>query len=194
MKTATIVPVEPAAAEDIKPTEVAEKPPDKPEKPDKPKAKDPEIPRDSTTIKSIRAEEEKSLKEWLDSIGVTGAFQVQIHRHKPEHVMINGKSVDTKGHLETVEDFIDEEYLKRQHGGGTYYLKVATRGSEGESFQYRKGFHRTVTIAGDPRVDRLPGNAPMPATAATQGSDGGPAVAKLAPLAPFTRGTPLGSM
>jgi hypothetical protein len=138
------------------------------------------VERLSPTMRAIEAEEEKSLKDWLDSIGTQGAYRVQLSREKPTHALVNGKQVETKGFLETYEHSLTEEDIQREHGGGTYHLKITQQNKTG-AYVYGKGMHRTVTVAGDPKTDRLPGNAPpLPvATAATTAGEN-PTVVKMA--------------
>jgi hypothetical protein len=140
----------------------------------------PPVERQSTVMRAIEADEEKTLKDWLDSLGTQGAYRVQVSREKPTHVMVAGKQVETKGFLETYEHSLTEEDIQREHGGGTYHLKI-TRQNKTGAFVYEKGMHRTIVVAGDPKTDRLPGNAPPPLPVATQTSAGeSPTVVKMA--------------
>jgi hypothetical protein len=113
----------------------------------------------SPTMTQIRNEEERSLKDWLDGLGQVGAFKVQLRREQPKHVRVNGRDVKTEGFLETYDHSIDEEFIQREHGGGTYAIRVTRRGPTG-SFKYEPGLHRTITIAGDPSLERLPSSTP----------------------------------
>lgn len=128
----------------------------KPEKPDK-------VPND---LKLIRQEEERSLREFMQGLGNDGAFRVQITRSSPEQVWDNARqrNVKTKGHLGTLEEhtLLDEEYLAREYGGGTYRLKITRKTLTGSHVFVG---HRTVEVAGDPRLDRLPLSSPPQAAA-----------------------------
>lgn len=154
-------------------------------KPEDPKRKGPPatpqlMERVSPTMRAIEVEEEKSLKDWLDSIGTQGAYKVQVAREKPTHVLVNGKQVETKGFLETYDHSLTEEDIQREHGGGTYHLKITKQNKTG-AFVYEKGMHRTIVVAGDPKTDRLPGNAPPPVPVATSAATGeNPTVVKMA--------------
>jgi len=127
----------------------------------------------SPTMTAIRNEEERSLKEWLDGLGQVGAFKVQLRREQPKHVRVNGRDVKTEGFLETYDHSIDEEFIQKEHGGGTYAIKVTRRGANG-SYKYEPGLHRTITIAGDPSLERLPSSTPAAgaAPAPTQPAEG----------------------
>lgn len=111
----------------------------------------------SNTLQSIRTDEERSLRAMMDELGTQGAFKVQIRRVKPASIRINGKDVKTEGYLDTYDHAIDEDFIRREHGGGTYYVKCTLQGPDG-SYQYKKGYNRTLEIAGDPSIERLPSN------------------------------------
>jgi hypothetical protein len=161
--------------------------PDGLEKPSDPKAEKrkapataaPAPPRLSNTMRAIEAEEERSLKEWLDSIGALGAFRVQVAREKPTHIVRNGKNVETKGFLETYDHSLTEEDLQREHGGGTYHLKITKRNASG-AYVYEKGCHRTIVIAGDPKTERLPGDVVAAPAAVAAGAAEGPGIVRMA--------------
>lgn len=151
LESATTVPADDGAAE------AAAAPGDavKPAKADRPNEKL------SSTMRKIRDDEEQSLKAWLDTIGTQGAFKVQLRRVEPETCWDprQAKNVKAKGYLGTFDHTIDEGYIAREFGGGTFALRV-TRPDASGSYQYEKGLHRTIEIAGEPRIDRLPSNAP----------------------------------
>lgn len=144
-----------AVAED----ELAKEANGKPEKPEKPE----KAPND---LKLIRQAEELSLREFMQSLGNDGAFRVQITRSSPEQVwdIARQRHAKTKGHLATLEEhsLLDEEYLAREFGGGTYRLKIMRKAASGS---YLILGHRTVEVAGDPRLDRLPQSSPPQAAA-----------------------------
>lgn len=112
----------------------------------------------SPTLEAIRSEEERALKDWLDELGTQGAFKVHVKRIKPENFRdrLTGKETKASGFLGSYDSTIDEEFLQREFGGGTYYLKVTRRTNDG-SYRFSPGHHRTVEIAGDPRPESLPG-------------------------------------
>jgi len=159
---------EPADPTDDPPLETA---PDGP-KPDAKPEKRPERPERpgrsaASALNEIRDQEEGSLRDWLTAMGTDGAFKVQLRREQPEHIFVRGKQINTKGYLNTFDRPIDEESIQRTYGGGTYSLKVTFR-SENGSYQYRRGFHRTITIAGDPNPEALPQASPAAEPAAPQ--------------------------
>jgi hypothetical protein len=53
---------------------------------------------------------------------------------------------------ETVDDFIDEDYLQQAWGGGKYMLRIKRMKENGS---YVFATTRTVKIAGDPKIERL---------------------------------------
>lgn len=131
----------------------------------------PPTPHVPQPIRDVQRQEAEALLEYLQNLGSQGAFRVQIYRDQPKTVRVNGRDYDTAGHLESVEEAVDESYLRETWGGGVYNLRVMLRNPKG-SYQYHT--HRTVKIAGDPKVERLPMNATQPAAAAapTEGGQG----------------------
>ncbi len=131
-------------------------------KEDKKEKKEDKPPSD---LKLIRLAEDRTLREWMDTLGTEGAYRIQISRSSPTVAWdaATRRNVSVKGHLATVTDLdnIDEEYLQREFGGGTFRLKVTRPGNA----QYAA--HRTVEIAGEPRLDRLPSSSPPPVPQAT---------------------------
>ncbi len=129
-------------------------------KEDKKEKKEDKPPSD---LKLIRLAEDRTLREWMDTLGTEGAYRIQISRSSPTVAWdaATRRNVSVKGHLATVTDLdnIDEEYLQREFGGGTFRLKVTRPGNA----QYAA--HRTVEIAGEPRLDRLPSSSPPPVPA-----------------------------
>lgn len=159
--TPEVVMADAAAFEE--PSGDAERRPDRPPRKEArrgdPPVRPPAPDRGSPVVQGIRDSEDRSLRAMMDELGTQGAFKIQIRRDKPISIRVNGKEIKTQGHLETIDYPVDEEYLRTQHGGGTYHLKITPQGPDG-SYQYKKGYHRTVEIAGDPNVDRLPSAQP----------------------------------
>ncbi len=148
--------------------------PPKEKKEDKKEKKEDKPPSD---LKMIRLAEDRTLREWMETLGTEGAYKIQISRSSPSVAWdaATRRNVAVKGHLATVTDLdnIDEEYLQREFGGGTFRLKVTRPGNA----QYAA--HRTVEIAGEPRLDRLPSSSPPPppaAAGAVHGSGDSPGV------------------
>lgn len=105
-------------------------------------------PATSKPLQQARVAEEQDLREWLESLGGQGAVKVTIQRKTPKVY----KGVNTAGTLETVEEIIDEDYLRDTHGGGTYLLRVQTLNTKG---QWKYAMAKTVPIAGPPKIDAL---------------------------------------
>jgi hypothetical protein len=166
-----------SAAAELRPGDEATEPAPKP-KDAKDRDRDRDRDRLSGPIRAIANAEDQSLKDWLDIIGTQGAFKVQLNRVKPSTIVVNGKTIDTAGYLETYDTTFTDDDIKRDWGGGTYTLKVTRKAADG-SYKYERGLHRTIVIAGDPKVERLPGNAQAPtATAAPAGEN--PSIVKAA--------------
>ncbi len=103
----------------------------------------------------------RNISDWLDSISNEGAIKVVISRKKPK--IHNGENVG--GNLETVEERINEDYIREMWGGGTFLLQVQTPDRNGQ-FKYFKG--RTVEIAGPPKMH---GTVPGVSAAPISGDD-----------------------
>lgn len=101
---------------------------------------------DRSIVREMEREDDKSVRDWLDGLAADTALKVVIRRRKPM-VGPNGEKID--GVLETVEDKIDEEYLRDVWGGGTYLLQVQTPKPNGGWKILRS---RTVDIAGPPKM------------------------------------------
>lgn len=118
----------------------------------------PAAPKLTKPMQEIRLAEDQALKEYLDMLGPDGSIRVRINREAPKTVRVNGRDYPTAGHLDTVNEAIDEEWLREQYGGGTYKLTITSRRqTEGGSFKYAG--HRQVIVAGDPKIEKLPTNA-----------------------------------
>jgi hypothetical protein len=107
-------------------------------------------------MQAIRLGEDQALKDYLDSLGPRGAIKVTVNRKHPKSLRVNGKDYNTEGYQATFDEAVDEEYLRENLGGGTYDLTIKSRSGTG-SFLYAG--HRTVTVAGDPKIEKLPTNA-----------------------------------
>ena len=123
-------------------------PPKRKEKPDKvDKAERVAGAVDTTPFKEQRVAEDRLTKEWLDSLNAGGLIKVAVERRYPK--MWKGKNVG--GTVGTYDEFIDEEFIRDHHGGGTYQVTVRKQNPKGTGFVYAGG--KSVSIAGDPRVD-----------------------------------------
>lgn len=143
-------------------TESAEADPDAaPEPPAAVSAKKPTppaAPKMTRPMQEIRLGEDQALKDYLDLLGPDGAIRVRIHRENPKTIRVNGRDYPTAGHLATVNECIDEEWLSAEYGGGTYKLTITSR-RQGEGGSYKYAGHRQVVVAGDPKIEKLPVNA-----------------------------------
>lgn len=152
----------PRSPEDSK-VERAEKPE---RKESKGKDREPAPERVSPVMREIQRVEDQSIRDWLQTMGTAGSFRVTVTRTAPATLTRDGQTYTTEGFLQTYDEAIDEPLLREEWGGGTYALKVTRPTGEGGAWTYVKGGHRTVKIAGAPRLDRLPGHAPGPAAGA----------------------------
>jgi hypothetical protein len=98
--------------------------------------------------KQVAAAEAADVREWLHGLAGDTAIRVTIRRKRPK----NWKGHNVAGSLETVEEFIDEEYIRDTHGGGTFELRVQKQNAKG-NWQYFTA--RTIEIAGPPKTDGL---------------------------------------
>ena len=131
----------------------------------KSKAKAPPRETDGETaaLRSVLKAEDMTVREIVEQLGTEGSYTIKISRKDPEYTRdATGKSVLTRGYLETVDRKLDEQWIQHKYGGGTYEL----------TFRKKNGgyiTHRTVTIAGEPDVTALPGRpgglAPVPTNA-----------------------------
>lgn len=131
----------------------------------------PAAPKLTRPMQEIRLGEDQALKDYLDALGPDGSIRVRINRESPKTVRVNGRDYPTAGHLITVNNCIDEEWLSDEYGGGTYNLTITSRRkAEGGSYKYAG--HRQVIVAGDPKIEKLPTNAAAPSGAAPPESGG----------------------
>jgi hypothetical protein len=132
--------------------------PERPAKDKTAKAKPPaaEQPGDrlSPELRAVRASEDLSLRELLDTLGSDGSYRIRVTRKVPTDCKdpATGRIVKTEGFLKEYEGPVDESVLKREHGGGTYQLKISRMNPKGNGgFIYFA--QRQVNIAGDPNLD-----------------------------------------
>lgn len=101
--------------------------------------------RATSPLRQMQIEDDRSFREWLDVLAPDGAVKVQIVRKKP---LQGPNNENIAGILETVEERIDEDYLRETWGGGTYQLKVLRPNAAG-SYVYTKSRH--IQLAGPPK-------------------------------------------
>jgi hypothetical protein len=132
----------------------------------------------SSEMKQLRLNEDRTLREMIESFGTHTAYKIRVTRMKPDTVHVNGKKYATSGYLAWVEGQpIDEAWLQETYGGGKYELMIKKRGTKG-GWEY--GGQVTVDIAGTPNLDNLPGGQDM----------GGPPTAAAAPAATSSSESP----
>lgn len=120
----------------------------------------------SPELKELRQEEDKTIRQMVESFGIDGAFQIVVKRLEPEETRdpATGRMVKCGGHVGTTEKIIDEDWLARKYGGGKYALIIRRRNQQGS---YVFAAQKTVTVAGEPNLSDLPGFvAPVPASSA----------------------------
>ncbi len=121
-------------------------------------------PGQTKAMQAIRLSEDMALKDYLDALGPQGCVRVQVNRTAPKTVRVNGKDYVTEGFQGRYDDVVvDEEFLRDELGGGTYDLTITSRQRTAGSFKYAG--HRTVKVAGEPKVEKLPTNAANPSPA-----------------------------
>lgn len=130
----------------------------------------------SPVLQAIKTDDERSLADWLGEIGKGGAMRVVVRRESPKEVRdpTTGAMVSIEGFLGTYEERFDEEFLRNEHGGGKYNLRIMLPNAKG-SFEYKA--HRTMKIAGEPRI---PGKSGAQPTATTIVQNESPQMAKIA--------------
>lgn len=96
-------------------------------------------------LQQLAREEEADLKSWIDSLAGEAPIKVTIRRKRPV-AGPNGEKID--GILETVEEKVDEEYLRDMWGGGEFQLTIQTQQKDGK-YKYLRG--RTINIGGKPK-------------------------------------------
>ncbi len=119
----------------------------------KPSAYVPLAERSSSQVaRALREGENKTLRELIESFGPEGGYQVHLLRKEPREARdASGKMVKSDGFLDSWENPstpIDEKYIQKHFGGGTYELKFKERKSTGSGWQYAG--QKVVHISGDP--------------------------------------------
>ncbi len=94
----------------------------------------------------LQREEEAELRSWIDALAGEAPVKVTVRRKKPMRGA-SGEKLD--GILETVDERIDEEYLRDTWGGGDYTLQIQTQQADGR-YKYLKT--RSVSLAGDTKM------------------------------------------
>lgn len=101
----------------------------------------------STAAKRMSEETDQGIADWLQGMVGDGEVRVAITRRRPI-VGPNGENVS--GHLETIEEKIDEDYIREAWGGGTFSLSILTLRPNG---QWKILTSRTIKLAGPPKMN-----------------------------------------
>ena len=96
----------------------------------------------------LREQNEQSLVDYLEELQGESSIRVTVIRETPK--IWKGRPIE--GTLETFDEPVSETEIRDHFGGGKYRLKILTPNKKG-SFRYAA--HRTVKIAGDPKLDHL---------------------------------------
>jgi hypothetical protein len=116
--------------------------------------------RETKVAREMRENEDRSVKDWLESLNPGGAIRVKVNRTHPKM----WKGMNVGGNLATYNQQIDEDFLRDHHGGGDFHLEVRKPRPQG-GWQFAAS--RMINIAGDPRTDDVyRDKADQPATAA----------------------------
>lgn len=111
----------------------------------------------SASLKAVKSKEDASLRDIIEALGEAGSYRIRVSRTEPDEARdATGKMVPTAGYLKTYEKEIDEEYLQRKYGGGTFVLEFKRRNAEGKYVLFTT---RTIPIAGEPDTTNLPKSA-----------------------------------
>lgn len=100
-------------------------------------------------MQEIGRREDQDLRDYILSL-TSGAAQIKVMISRTSPEMYMGMSV--KGHLETVDHPVDEQWIKDRHGGGKFAIKVQKLTDTGQ-YHYVKNI--LTEIAGDPITTAL---------------------------------------
>lgn len=100
--------------------------------------------------KALREEEDRDVKEWLETIASGGAIKVLLVRTAPRM----HKGVPTEGTVATYTEPVTEEEIQADHGGGTYQLKILRPNAQG-IFKFFTS--RVIRVPGYPNIVNLAG-------------------------------------
>jgi hypothetical protein len=110
-------------------------------------------------MRQIEEDADQDLRDWIrDECGGSANIQVEVTRKTPKRY----KGIQTDGLLTTYEEPISKEEIRDGWGGGKFYLTVKRKKPNG-GFEYVT--HKTISIAGPPRIDMYDDGAPQPISA-----------------------------
>lgn len=96
----------------------------------------------------IREQSDQSLLDYLEGMQGESAIRVTVVRETPK----TWKGRNIEGTLETFDEPISEDEIRELYGGGKYKLRIQTPNAKGS---YVYAAHRTVKIAGDPKLSHM---------------------------------------
>jgi hypothetical protein len=99
-------------------------------------------------MKKIHEDSDANVREWLQSLAADTSIKVTIKRKTPK--TWQGQRI--AGSIETVEEMIDEDYIRDNYGGGQYSIQVL---KPNETGKYVYGGSRSIEIAGPPKLNHI---------------------------------------
>lgn len=100
-----------------------------------------------TFARRLEEQDGESIGDWLQSLTGDGEVRVAVTRKRP---LVGPQGENIAGHLETIEERIDEEYIKENWGGGTFTLSILTPRANG---QWKILTSRQIKLAGPPKMN-----------------------------------------
>ena len=98
--------------------------------------------------RALREQSDQSLLDYLQGMHSETSIRVTVVRETPK--MWKGRNIE--GTLETFDEPISEDEIRELYGGGKYKLRIQTPNAKGS---YVYAAHRTLKIAGDPKLDHM---------------------------------------
>lgn len=105
----------------------------------------------SAVLQKLKVATDMEVRDWLQALSAETAIKVIVTRREPKFFRDpqTGEDVKTDGMLTSYERQVTEEEIQQRFGGGTYLLRVNTRGASGR-WEYFAA--KTIEIAGDPKI------------------------------------------
>lgn len=122
------------------------------------------IPREDRTpeMREIERASDASIRDWLQQLASeNGEIKIAVVRKRPHQITVGGKTYKTDGTVGSYEEFIDEERLLADYGGGDYTLRISKMTAKGPRYVTS----RDVKLPGEPRIDNLPMASAAPSAA-----------------------------
>lgn len=102
-------------------------------------------------LKKMQNDDAQSVSEYLRSLAGSAPTKLKIFRNQP--TMWAGKQIG--GLIETTDELLTEEDIQARYGGGKYTIQVHIQKDDGKGWRYAG--QRQVMIAGNPKLDNMPG-------------------------------------